>query len=619
MTLQHQYRPINPRLGTHYAVFASTIASLVLILAMLEQLGTRKLWLSHIMIISPMILYAGVAIMTRTLNVHEFFSAGRRVPAVFGGLSLAVTAIGGVGFFALTGCLYLIGYDAFALALGWAAGFAVCAILFTPFLRKSGAYTLPGFFRQRFDSRVIGAVAALLLLPPVLMLLAAEIRIGAFVTSLFVSISFELAVVIGATLVAAIAVLGGMRSVSWTQCVLYIVIIGTFLVPVTILSLEVTNLPLPQLTYGGLFERLSAQELSIGATQAGPVTIEAALPGERPEPALKPFMAPFGALSQSDFILLLFCFTAGTAAMPSLLMRSGTAPSVFESRRVIGWGIIFFGLFLISAPAYAAFTKFITLQQIASALPGQMPDWIAGLRDAGLADFSDRNGDGKFDASEMLVSRDGVTLALPIIAGYPFIFAVMVAAGGISATLAASIAHALAAGTAIGEDLICGLVYRSPTAAKRLLFSRLGIIATGAGVAWLVAVVDFDILPSVAWAMSLAASTFLPGLSLSIWWPRFNIWGLLAAMIAGFGVTAGYIFLTKFSGSEPWFGLSHLLAATFGVPAGFAAGVGVTYLTPEPKPAVRAIGDEIRDPSGETIYDRVVRLSIAADAASDPN
>ena len=616
MTLQHQYRPINPRLGTHYAVFTSAMASVVLILAMLEQLGTQKLWLSHFMIVSPLVLYAGVAVMTRTLDIHEFFSAGRRVPAVFGGLSLAVTAIGGVGFFALTGSLYLIGFDALALALGWGAGFAVCAILFTPFLRKSGAYTLPGFFRQRFDNRTAGMVAALFLLPPVLLLLAAEIRIGAFVASLFISLSFELAIVIGSVIVAAIAIMGGMRSVSWTQCVLYVVIIGAFLIPVTILSLELTNLPLPQLTMGSLFEGLAAQEIAIGVTQSGAVDIESALPGERPEPSLKPFLAAFGSLSQMDFVLLVFCFAAGTATLPSLLMRAGTSPSVFESRRTVGWGVIFFGLFLISAPAYAVFTKFITLQQIAEVLPGQLPDWIAGLRDAGLAEFSDRNSDGRFDASEMLVSRDGVTLALPIVAGYPFILLVLVAAGGISATLAASVAHAFAAGTALSEDLFSGILNPSATPGKRLFYCRVGIIAAAGGVAWYVNVQDFDVLTTVAWAMSLSAATFLPALTLAIWWPRISLWGVLAALIAGFSVSAGHIFLTEFSGQKPWFGISHLLAATFGVPAGFIAGIAASYLMPAPKPQVMAIGDEIRDPSGETLYDRVVRLSVAADAVN---
>ena len=119
MSLQQQFRPINPRLGTHYAIFASSVVALVLVLAMLEQLGTRKLWLSHIMIVTPPLLYVAVAAMTRTLDLHEFYSAGRRVPAVFGGLSLAVTAIGGIGYFVLTGCLFIVGFDALAMILGW--------------------------------------------------------------------------------------------------------------------------------------------------------------------------------------------------------------------------------------------------------------------------------------------------------------------------------------------------------------------------------------------------------------------------------------------------------------------------------------------------------------------
>ena len=112
MSLQSQYRPLNPRLGTHYAIFVSAFTALVIVLALLEQLGARKLWLSHTMIVAPLVIYLVVAVLTRTLELHEFFSAARRIPPVFGGLALAVTAIGGVGLFALTGSLFLIGFDA---------------------------------------------------------------------------------------------------------------------------------------------------------------------------------------------------------------------------------------------------------------------------------------------------------------------------------------------------------------------------------------------------------------------------------------------------------------------------------------------------------------------------
>ena len=610
MSLQHHYRPINPRLGTHYAIIASAITAIVLVLAMLEQLGARKLWLSHAMFAAPILLYAGVAILTRTLDVQEFFAAGRRVPAVFGGLSMAVTVIGGTGFFALTGCLYLIGFDALAIALGWGAGLVVTVVLFTPFLRKSGAYTLPGFFRQRFASPWAGALAALLLVPPVVLLLAAELRMGAFVTSLFASVSFEEAIAIGAVFLATVTVLGGLRSVSWTLSVQYVVVIAAFLLPLVILAVTVTNLPVPQLTYGDLLQRLSAQEVAIGAARTEPMALAQALPGEQPEAAVKPFLEPFGALSTADFIMLAFCFMAGTAVMPTLLSRAGTSPTLFEARRAVGWGSLFLGLFLISAPAYAVFAKFLTLQELVGTPLSRLPGWIAGLRDAGLADISDRNGDGVISASEVLVSRDGVTLALPIMAGFPFVVTVLVAAGGVAATLAASAAHALTVGAAIGEDVFRGLIHPSATPGKRMIAARLGTLATLIAAAWFVSIQDFDILPAVAWSMSLAAGTFLPALALSVWWPRMTLWGLLAAMAAGFGVALAHIVLSELGDGALLFGLSGMLAGIVGIPAGFAAGIGVSHLTPRPSDDIRGIAREIRDPTGETMLDRAVRLSV---------
>lgn len=616
MSLQHHYRPVNPRLGTHFATFASAIAAVVLVLAMVEQLGARKLWLSHVMIVAPILLYVTVAVITRTVDLHEFFTAGRRVPAVFGGLSRASTAIGGTGFFALTGCFYLIGADALCLMLGWAAGFTICTVLLTPYLRKSGAYTVPAFFRQRFSSPLAGAVAGLLLLPPVILLLLAELRIGAFIASLFISVSFETAVTTGAAVIGLLAVLGGMRSISWTQCSLYIMVLGAFLLPLVILSVELTNLPLPQITYGSLLEELSTREVAVGATQTAPVALELALPGERPEAAVKPFQQLFGSISQADFLMLLFCFMAGTAAMPSLLMRAGTAPSVFESRRAMGWGTLFLGLFLISIPAYAVFAKFLNLQELASA-GATSPDWVMGLREAGLADFSDRNGDGRFGVQEMLVSRDGVTLALPIMAGYPFVVTVLVAVGGISAMLAAAAAHALAAGASVSEDLYHGLLHRDATAGKRLIVARVAIVAAVVGAALYVTRRDFDILPYVAWSMSLAASTFLPSLVLAVWWRRTTPLGAIASMSGGFAVCAVNILSTGLEASGGWFGVSNLVAGVYGVPAGIAFGIGVSYLTGAPSDATLAMSDEIRDPSGETIHDRAVRLSSGAAAMAD--
>ena len=608
MSLQNQYRPLNPRLGTHYAIFVSAFTALVLVLALLEQLGAKKLWLSHIMIATPLIIYLMVAALTRTLDLHEFFSVSRRIPPVFGGLALAVTAIGGVGIFSLTGSLYLVGFDALALAIGWIGGFALAAVLFVPYLRKTGAYTLPGFFRLRFKSPLLGGVATLLLLPPALILLAAELRIGAFVTSLFASVSFELAVGCGAGMIMLVLILGGLRSLTWTQSIQYTVVLAGILVPLIVVSIQETNLPLPQLTYGSLLQPNSVNEVALGTVPSSPQAMLAGLPGERPEPATKPFLQAFGALTMNNFIVLAFCILAGTAAMPGLLLRAGTAVHTPQSRRVMGWGTLFLGLFLITAPAYAVFAKFITLKQIVGTSPSDLPTWIGGLKDAGLANFTDRNGDGVISARELLMSRDGVVLSLPIMAGLPFILVVFAAAAGIAATLAAGAAHAFAAASALSDDVYHGILHRAATPGKRLIVARLGIILLTAGTAWYVTINDFDVLRAAILALSLAGAAYLPALILSIWWKRMTKWGILAAMLSGSGVAITHAIL-QLSGNGALFpGLSGLLAGALGIPAGLVIGVAVSFATPKPSAELLALADDMRDPSGEALFDKAMRL-----------
>ena len=609
MSLQNQYRPLNPRLGTHYAIFASAFTALLLVLALLEQLGAPKLWLSHAMILIPLVIYLSIVALTRTLDLHEFFSVSRRMPPVFGGLALSVTAIGGVGLFALTGSLYLIGFDALALSIGLISGFALSAVLFVPFLRKTGAYTLPGFFRLRFDSALLGAVAALLVLPPVAILLAAELRIGAFVTSLFASVSFEVAVFCGAGLIIATLVIGGLRSLTWTQSVQYSVVMGGILVPLVVVAIQQTNLPLPQLTYGWLLERLSINEVALGAKASVPAPLLGGLPGELPEPATKPFLQAFGALSRTEFAFLAFCVMAGIAAMPSLLLRSGSAINTQQSRRLMGWGTLFLGFFLITAPAYAVFAKYIVLEQIVGSTPSELPGWISGLRNAGLANFTDRNGDGVISASELLISRDGVALSLPIMAGLPFILVVFAAAAGIAATLAAGAAHAFAAGSAISDDLYHGAIHRSSTHGKRLIVARLSIALLAIAAAWYVTANDFDVLRAAIAAFSLAGAAFLPALILSVWWKRTTKWGALAAMLSGSAVAGAHMAL-QLTGTGTLFpDLSGELAAILGVPTGFVVGVAVSLVTPQPVKKMNALVDDMRDPSGEALFDKAIRLA----------
>src|ERR1700747_1548821 len=123
-------------------------------------------------------------------------------------------------------------------------------VLFVPYLRKAGSYTLPTFLGHRFRSRIVRMTASVVQLPPTALLLAAETKIAALIAVLFLPVSFSLAVVMIAAFIGVTAILGGMRSVTWTGSAEFLVGAIGLAVVVTTVSIVLTNIPAPQLTYG---------------------------------------------------------------------------------------------------------------------------------------------------------------------------------------------------------------------------------------------------------------------------------------------------------------------------------------------------------------------------------
>ena len=73
-------RQANPNLGAYFGIVASAFVSLVVGLAMFEQLGWKQTLLAQAMMLVPLAFYLGIAVGARTLNVEDFFVCGRRVP-----------------------------------------------------------------------------------------------------------------------------------------------------------------------------------------------------------------------------------------------------------------------------------------------------------------------------------------------------------------------------------------------------------------------------------------------------------------------------------------------------------------------------------------------------------
>ncbi|HRD74524.1 MAG TPA: sodium:solute symporter, partial [Hyphomicrobiaceae bacterium] len=104
---------VNPRLGIYASIVAGVLASLVLVLLIVEELGGGQAgvglgtWLG----LGILALFAAIALATLSSSAHDYFVAGRRVPAGFNGLVLGMSLFGGTGAVALTGALFLGGFD----------------------------------------------------------------------------------------------------------------------------------------------------------------------------------------------------------------------------------------------------------------------------------------------------------------------------------------------------------------------------------------------------------------------------------------------------------------------------------------------------------------------------
>ncbi len=608
MAFQSNSRPANPNIGTSYATFASIIIGLVIILVIFEQLGINNLWLGHVIMAAPVCAYLVIGFMMRTILIDDFYVSGRRVPAFYNGLAYASVSFGGIGFFALTGSLFLIGFDALVLGLGLVAGLVLMAIFFVPYIRKFGAYTLASFLGERFDSKIIRITAGLFLLVPSMMLLSAEIRIAAEVISQFTATNFKtLIIVIGAVVVLS-NILGGMRSLTWTTGAQLLVLLLGLLTPLTILSVTHTTLPLPQLTYGSLFADISKVEAAGGIVEASPTALDTALPGDNTLVVKKPLQQMFGALKKLDFLFLLISVMLGAAILPASIMRIGTSESVTEARRSISWGVVLTAILMLSLPAIAVFTKYIMYQSLIGQPFNAMPSWLSELKEAGMVDILDLNKDGILAIKELAVMRDSISLILPIVGELPFVLVGFLAAAGMAAALSAASAHMLTMSCSISEDLFYGGIWTKVSVAKRLLIARLSMIVVTAIASTLAIGQDFDILQMGLWALSIAASSFFAPLVLAIWWKDVSRFGIWAGMMAGFSISM-LMTMAHWSGlTTSILGIESLTSAIAGVPVAFAVIIGITYLHPETVEELKDLADEIRIPDGETIHDYTERL-----------
>jgi cation/acetate symporter len=313
--------------------------------------------------------------------------------------------------------------------------------------------------------------------------------------------------------------------------------------------------------------------------------------------------------SRRNFIALVFCLMVGTAALPHILMRSYTTPSVRAARESVAWSLLFIGAFYLTAPALAVLVKFEVFNGLVGLPFDRLPAWIANWSrvDSSLVSVTDINRDGILQLSEIRLGSDLVVLATPEIAGLPYVISGMVAAGGLAAALSTADGLLLTISNALSHDLYFKMIGHNASATRRVTISKVLLLVAALAAAAVATQKPADILFLVTAAFSIAASAFFPALVLGIFWSRANKWGAMVGMLSGLAVTLYYMVRNEawlrgvFNVSAPpelWFGILPISAGVFGVPAGLAACVIASLLSPAPTPAQRAFVRRLRYPRG---------------------
>lgn len=328
---------------------------------------------------------------------------------------------------------------------------------------------------------------------------------------------------------------------------------------------------------------------------------------------ITPHAQPFPAATKEEsdvkrlnFLALVLCMMVGTAALPHILMRFYTTPSVHEARTSVFWSLFFIFLLYVTAPALAVLVKFDVFHFVVGSKFADLPAWVAAWAkvDPSLMSVTDVNHDGIVQLAEISIGSDIVVLATPEIAGLPYVISGMVAAGGLAAALSTADGLLLTIANALSHDVYYKMIDPTASTQRRVTISKFLLLGVALVAAYVTSLRPGNILFMVGAAFSLAASAFFPALVLGVFWKRANKYGAITGMLGGFALCLYYMVRTYpqfvdwfgVARMDRWFGIDPISAGVFGMPFGILLVVVVSLLTKAPDRATQEFVEHCRYP-----------------------
>lgn len=447
-----------------------------------------------IIMISIILLFLAIGFFNKAQDTGDFYAAGRSISRVGSGMAIASNWMSAASFLGMAAMMYGSGYHGMSYVIGWTGGYVLLLVLMASQIRRFGQYTAPDFIGERFYSRNLRAVTAIMTF-----VISFCYCVGQFggIGLMFVwilGLPYSWAVIIGSTVVLTYTMISGMLGVTKNQQVQYVIIIVSFIIPAVIMCYKFDYFwLLPQIGYGQVVSDIVAGgQFGDFANSAGHSF--AILPS--PE-----FVMPWDASTGKDFFQwLAICFSLmlGTAGLPHVIAKFYVVPKPSDARWSVVWGLFFICLLYWTAPVYSAFGKILSSN----------PE-IGKLAKDAIVVYTAQLGDVHH-----------------LIVGF-------LAAGAVSAAFSTVSGLLVAGASAFSHDLYYKVLNPEATPAQQMLMAKVGTIFMAVGV-MIVAIFELALIAQlVAVAFSLAACTLFPMFLLGIWWSKSNRAGAAAGLTAG--------------------------------------------------------------------------------------
>jgi cation/acetate symporter len=514
-----------------------------------------------------LLVYIRAGAVTLRRPISDYYVAGRLVPAMLNGMAIAASFVAVLVFVWLAGGSGLEAKESALLMFGAAGGLLAGGLMFGPYLRKFGGYTIPDFLGERFGAgmgvRPLAVLAVILCSFPALAL--ALLSLGLVATRIF-PVDLELGILGAVAMLFFCVLAGGMRAASLNQIVQYGALLAVSFAAFGILwwkevatySVAVPSVP-GQPWYGLKLEVLAAGD---------PINV----------------------------VALIVCVAAGIASLPHLLGRALTTTSIDEARASYRWAIGLVAMLCLAAPAY--------LSLYASSQgpeAGRAAVVVEGLVATGAI-------------AALLAIASGLVLAIANTLSYDVYYKNLHPTAPAEQLLLAARAMVI-----LVAGLAAGLAVLAPQAT---------IDVTGAAFSLAASIFLPALLLGLWWKRASgegALAGMLAGLGVCLFYmlvPRYFPFAFYETssflsdatpeQAAGYAALRQSYYLAEPAGREAalaawegsartvanWWGVRPVFAGLFAVPVGFAAMIAVSLFTPAPSRDTQDFVEELRKPAG---------------------